>query len=184
MARIMDNTPNDQVRVKGAKKLAYIYWLCDCGTGPNPRRWQKVMAIALLGGTGLAGLWDQKPILLICFALLYSCLSVWWWRFSAKHATALLESTGSFEPAPYDIPPVPSDCSSEDLVTIVKCSTVLEADRIVRLLDQANIPAVIPDKWHHVTQSLADLRNCYPHIQVRVPSKCYAAARQAIMGVA
>ncbi|MDB6038174.1 MAG: hypothetical protein JWM99_2015 [Verrucomicrobiales bacterium] len=179
----MDDAPNDQVRVKGTKKLASTYLLCDCGTGPYRPRWKKVVVPALLGGIGLAGLWDQNPIFLICFALLYPCLAVWWWRFSAKHAASLLESTGSFEPAPYDIPTVPSDSSNEDLVTIVKCSTVLEADRIVRLLDQANIRAVIPNKWHLATESLADLRNCYPHIQVRVPRKCYSAARQAIMGV-
>jgi hypothetical protein len=179
----MDNAPNDQVRVKGTKKLASTYWLCDCRTGPNPSRWQKVVVSASLGGIGLAGLWDQKSIFLICFALLYPCLAVWWWRFSAKHAAALLKSTGSFEPTPYDIPPNPSDSSNEDLVAIVKCSTVFEADRVVRLLDQANIRAVIPNKWHFATESFADLRNCYPHIQVRVPRKCYAAARQAIMGV-
>jgi hypothetical protein len=80
----------------------------------------------------------------------------------------------------YEIPSLPPQGADRDLVTIVKCTTPLEADRVVKKLKQARIVARIPDKLGIALSAGADLVNCYPHIRIKIAREDYSAARQLL----
>jgi hypothetical protein len=84
----------------------------------------------------------------------------------------------------YDIPAQPPPAANDDSVLIVTCTTVLEADGVVKELKNAGIAALIENKFRVWTNAIADLRNAYPHIRIRISSKDYNAARKLLMKTA
>ncbi len=88
------------------------------------------------------------------------------------------------EPMPlvYQIPSLPPEGADHDLITIVKCSSFLEAHRVVKKLKRTGIVARIPNKVGVALSDAADLRNCYPHIRIQVARADYAAAREQLSG--
>jgi len=65
-------------------------------------------------------------------------------------------------------------------VTVFRCGDIFKADRIVKKLKDADIPARIPDKLGVLFHHVADLRNPEAHIRIMVRPEDEAAARQII----
>jgi hypothetical protein len=80
----------------------------------------------------------------------------------------------------YDIPAQPLPSAKVGFVRIVACTTIVEADRVVKELKSAGISADVENKLEAVTNLFADLRNAYPHIRIRISSKDYDTARQLL----
>jgi len=89
----------------------------------------------------------------------------------------------SYEPLRYDIPAKPLPPANDGSVPIVTCTTILEADRVVKELKSAGLSADIEDKLGALTNSFSDLRNSYPYIRIRISSKDYDAARKLLMRI-
>jgi Putative prokaryotic signal transducing protein len=79
-----------------------------------------------------------------------------------------------------DIPAQPLPSAKVGFVRIVTCTTIPEADRVVKELKSAGISAVIENKLEAVSNLYADLKNAYPYIRIRISSKDYDAARKLL----
>jgi hypothetical protein len=86
--------------------------------------------------------------------------------------------------ARYDIPAQPPPPAHDGFVPIVKCTSLVEADRVVQELENAGISAHIDNKIGALTNLLTDLRNAYPFIRIWISSTDYGAARSLLLGVA
>ena len=102
------------------------------------------------------------------------------WLFTRRKINAN-SSDDEVKPSQHKIPVQPPPGAEHDFVTIITCSTIIEADRAVRMLEQAGVPTQIPDKFGIAASSFADLRNCYPHIPIRIARKYYGAAREVLI---
>jgi hypothetical protein len=78
----------------------------------------------------------------------------------------------------YELAPPSTDERNLDLVNLVRCRTLLEADLVVSRLEAAGIPAFIPDQ--NLVQMVAWNVNTYGYVRVQVSPKDYDAARELI----
>ncbi len=67
----------------------------------------------------------------------------------------------------------------QDLVVLMTCRTLLEADMIVTRLDAADIPAFIPDQF--LMQTISWNLNTYGFVRVQVSPKDYEAAKNFLL---
>jgi hypothetical protein len=113
-------------------------------------------------------------------------------RENDEHATHCLECATEFvevtsppqatEPGPtrpkYKILPLSPEQAKLDLVTIVNCETLFEADVVVSELEATGITAVIPDEF--VAEAFAYGLNALGYVRVQVAPKDYEAAKDVI----
>lgn len=66
-----------------------------------------------------------------------------------------------------------------DLVTLVRCRTLAEADLVVSELSSAGIAAFIPDEF--MSQAVAWNLNTYGYVRVQVAPKDYQAAKEFLL---
>src|SRR5260370_24204768 len=64
-----------------------------------------------------------------------------------------------------------------DLVTLVRCRTLLEADLIVSQLEPAGIPAFVPDQF---LMQLTAFENTFGFVRVQVSPLSYDAAKELL----
>jgi hypothetical protein len=76
------------------------------------------------------------------------------------------------------IPISPSDME-KDLVVLMKCRTLLEAEMIVSQLEATGIYSFIPDQF--LMQAVSWNLNTYGYVRVQVSSKDYAAAKEFLL---
>lgn len=67
----------------------------------------------------------------------------------------------------------------KDLVTLLRCRTLLEADLIVSRLEAAGIHAFIPDEF--LMQSVSWIVNTYGFVRIQVAPKDYQAAKEFLL---
>ncbi len=58
-----------------------------------------------------------------------------------------------------------------DMVTITKCTMLLDAERLVTELGKQGIAATIKDRAQVLSNLVADVRACYPFIEVQVSAE-------------
>jgi Putative prokaryotic signal transducing protein/zinc-ribbon domain len=75
--------------------------------------------------------------------------------------------------------PTPQEMEA-DLVNLIRCRTLGEADLLVAQLETAGIPAFIPDQF--LMQNIAFNLNAYGYVRVQVSPKDYAAAKELLLG--
>jgi hypothetical protein len=63
-----------------------------------------------------------------------------------------------------------------DLVNLIRCRTLGEADLLVAQLETAGIPALIPDQF--LMQNVGFNLNTYGYVRIQVSPKDYGAARE------
>ena len=63
-----------------------------------------------------------------------------------------------------------------DLVNLIRCRTLGEADLLVAQLETAGIPALIPDQF--LMQNVGFNLNTYGYVRIQVSPKDYEAARE------
>lgn len=66
-----------------------------------------------------------------------------------------------------------------DLVTLVRCRTLAEADLVVSELSSAGIEAFIPDEF--LSQAMAWNLNAFGYVRVQVSPKDYQAAKEFLI---
>jgi hypothetical protein len=86
------------------------------------------------------------------------------------------------EPQPggpkYQIRPLSPEDAKLDLVTIVTCQTLFDADMVVSELEAAGITALIPDEF--VAEAMAYNLNALGYVRVQVSPRDYNAAKDVI----
>ena len=86
------------------------------------------------------------------------------------------------EPAPagpdYVFAPLSEADKQKDLVTVVKCGTLVEADVVAARLRAAGIDVFIPDEM--LMQAIGWNFNTYGYVRVQVAPKDYEAARDLL----
>jgi hypothetical protein len=83
----------------------------------------------------------------------------------------------------YQIPALAAGGRADDLVTIVSCATVSEANRVVKTLKRAGIVARIADALGVALSGMADLQNSFPHIRIQIAREDYLAARALLNSI-
>jgi hypothetical protein len=89
-----------------------------------------------------------------------------------------------------EIPPAGAPCKSEfreltpqekemDLVTLIRCRTLSEADMVVSELDGAGISAFIPDEF--LSQTMAWNLNAFGYVRVQVSPNDYESAKAFLL---
>ena len=66
----------------------------------------------------------------------------------------------------------------QDLVTLVRCRTLVEADMVVSRLQAAGIQTFLPDE--SLMQTIAWNVNTYGYVRVQIAPKDYEAARELL----
>lgn len=92
----------------------------------------------------------------------------------------------AFEPPPvpeakrpeYAFPPLSAADQCKDLVTLLSCRTLVEADLIVSRLRAAGIEAFLPDE--SVMQTIGLNLNAFGYVRVQIAPKDYDAARNLL----
>jgi len=67
-----------------------------------------------------------------------------------------------------------------DLVNLIRCPTLGEADRLVAQLESAGIPAFIPDQF--LMQNIGFNLNTFGYVRIQVSPKDYQAAKELLSG--
>jgi hypothetical protein len=67
--------------------------------------------------------------------------------------------------------PLAAEDRNNDLVTLMRCRTLLEADMIVARLESANISAFIPDEF--LMQAISWNVNTYGYVRIQVSPRPY-----------
>jgi len=80
----------------------------------------------------------------------------------------------------YEFTPLSAADRQNDLVTLVKCRTLVEADLIVSRLRAAGIQAFIPDEC--LMQTIGFNVNTFGYVRVQVASRDYDSARDLLSG--
>ena len=80
----------------------------------------------------------------------------------------------------YEFPPLSGAGQQNDLVTLVTCGTLVEADLVVSRLRAAGIQAFIPDEC--LMQTIGFNLNTFGYVRVQVAPRDYAAARDLLSG--
>jgi len=90
------------------------------------------------------------------------------------------QPTPKTEPArpKYQIRPLSPEDAKLDLVTIVSCQTLFDADMVVSELEAAGITALIPDEF--VAETMAYGLNAVVYVRVQVSPRDYDAAKDVI----
>ena len=94
-------------------------------------------------------------------------------------------------PPPFSLPPDPkrpefefaplsAAASQQDLVTLVSCRTLVEADLVVSRLRAEGIEAFLPDE--SLMQVIGWNLNTYGYVRVQISPKDYEAARDLLGG--
>jgi cell division septation protein DedD len=78
----------------------------------------------------------------------------------------------------YDFAPLSEGDRQKDLVTLVACRTLGEADMVVSRLRAAGIEAFLPDE--SLMQVIAWNLNTYGYVRVQIAPKDYDAARDLL----
>jgi hypothetical protein len=78
----------------------------------------------------------------------------------------------------YQIRPLSPEDAKLDLVTIVSCQTLFEADMVVSELEAAGIKALIPDEF--LAEAWAFNLNALGYVRVQVSPNDYEAAKDVI----
>jgi Putative prokaryotic signal transducing protein len=81
-----------------------------------------------------------------------------------------------------DFVPLSQDDMQNELVTLMRCRTLLDADMVVAQLESAGIAAFIPDQF--LMQSISWNLNTYGFVRVQVSPQNYVAAREFLLAVA
>jgi hypothetical protein len=79
------------------------------------------------------------------------------------------------------VPLSPADMQ-KDLVTLIRCRTLMEAEMIVSRLDAAGIYAFIPDQ--SLMQMIGWNLNTYGYVRIQVSPKDYADAKEFLSAAA
>jgi Putative prokaryotic signal transducing protein/zinc-ribbon domain len=94
----------------------------------------------------------------------------------AKLVTPELESA----PAKLEfLTPTPQEMQM-DLVNLIRCPTLGEADRLVAQLESAGIPAFIPDQF--LMQNIGFNLNTFGYVRIQVSPKDYETAKELLSG--
>jgi hypothetical protein len=90
------------------------------------------------------------------------------------------QPTSEPEPArpKYQIRPLSPEEAKLDVVTIVTCQTLFDADMVVSELEAAGITALIPDEF--VAEAMAFNLNAVGYVRVQVSPQDYNAAKDVI----
>lgn len=80
----------------------------------------------------------------------------------------------------FDFPPLSAADKARNLVTLVNCRTLIEADLIVCNLEAAGIEAFVPDQY--LMQAVGWNFNTYGYVRVQVAPKDYDAAKDLLTG--
>ena len=75
--------------------------------------------------------------------------------------------------------PTPQEMAM-DLVNLIRCRTLGEADLLVAQLETAGIPAFIPDQF--LMQNVGFNLNTYGYVRIQVSPKDYEAAKEFLSG--
>jgi hypothetical protein len=67
-----------------------------------------------------------------------------------------------------------------DVVNLIRCRTLGEADLLVAQLEAAGIPAFIPDQF--LMQNIGFNLNTYGYVRIQVSPKDYEAAKEVLLG--
>ena len=81
----------------------------------------------------------------------------------------------------YDFLPLSAAERQNDLVTLVRCGTLVAADLVVSRLQAAGIQAFIPDEC--LMQTIGFNLNTFGYVRVQVASQDYGAARELLSGI-
>ena len=85
-----------------------------------------------------------------------------------------------FEPVKLEfMTPTPQEMKM-DLVNLIRCRTLGEADLLVAHLETAGIPAFIPDQF--LMQNVGFNLNTYGYVRIQVSPKDYEAAKEVLSG--
>ena len=105
-------------------------------------------------------------------------------RFECPSEPPLPPETIRTEPEPkrpeYDFAPLSEAVKQKDLVTVVSCRTLMEADMVVSRLQAAGIYAFLPDV--SLMQVVGWNFNTYGYVRVQIAPKDYDAARDLLAG--
>jgi putative signal transducing protein len=67
-----------------------------------------------------------------------------------------------------------------DLVTLLRCPTLMDADMVLSQLESAGIPAFIPDEF--LMQNIGFNVNTYGYVRVQVSPKDFEEAKELLSG--
>jgi hypothetical protein len=81
----------------------------------------------------------------------------------------------------YEFTPLSAADRKKDLVTLVRCGTLVAADLVVSRLEAAGIQAFIPDEF--LMQAIGFNLNTFGYVRVQVATKDYGAARDLLSGI-
>jgi hypothetical protein len=96
--------------------------------------------------------------------------------FKNSAQPAAPSSAPSSTPTKLEFVPMKPEERDHDLVTLLRCRTLLEADLIVAQLESAGISAFIPDQF--LMQAISWNVNTYGYVRIQVPPKDYEAAKE------
>ena len=88
--------------------------------------------------------------------------------------------TASSPRVEFEIPPLTEEQRQMDLVTLVRCGTLISADLIASRLSAAGIETFIPDQ--SVVQTIGFNLNAVGYVRVQVSPADYDRAREIISG--
>jgi hypothetical protein len=103
-----------------------------------------------------------------------------------KETAAADKPVESVTPQPDHVPtrlefmtPTPQEMEM-DVVNLIRCWTLGEADLLVAQLEAAGIPAFIPDQF--LMQNIGFNLNAYGYVRIQVSPKDYEAAKEVLLG--
>lgn len=88
-------------------------------------------------------------------------------------------STGTVGPSRFDFKPLNPAEAENDLVTLLTCRTLLDADMILGLLEGAQIEGIVPDQF--LMQAVSFNLNTYGYVRVQVAPKDYDEAKALLL---
>jgi hypothetical protein len=99
-----------------------------------------------------------------------------------EHEGDAVTPKGQSAPAKLEFMTPTAEEMKMDLVTLIKCRTLMDADMIVAQLDSAGIPAFIPDQF--LMQNIAFNVNTYGYVRIQVSPKDFEAAKEYLLAPA
>jgi hypothetical protein len=99
---------------------------------------------------------------------------------SAVKPAEAVSAEPEYAPTKLDfVTPTPQEMQ-RDLVNLMRCLTLGEADMLVAQLEAGGIPAFIPDQF--LMQNIGFNLNTYGYVRVQVSPKDYEAAKELLSG--
>jgi len=99
-------------------------------------------------------------------------------EFKVSH---IAEPVAEMPKPPFDFAPLAAEDLGRNLVTLVRCRTLWEADLIVSQLEAVGIISFIPDQF--LMQAVCWNLNAYGYVRVQVSPSDYDAAREILSAV-